>query len=57
MMILASQNSGWVNDAIRSFFAMLDAAIYSAITVVYRILLYLSDFQLYITFLKEYIVF
>ena len=46
-MILAAQNSGWVNDAIRSFFAMLDSAIYSAITVVYRVILYLSDFQLF----------
>ena len=46
-MILASVDSGWVNDAIRTFFAMIDSAIYSMIAVVYRILLYLSDYQLF----------
>lgn len=45
-MILAA-DSGWVSNAIRTFFAMLDKAIYGFIANVYRILLYLADYQLF----------
>ena len=41
------EDTSWVNNAIRTFFSMIDGAVYSAIAIVYRILLYLSDYQLF----------